>query len=269
MPEGIGYDGNPVMDFLNKIAGMGGETQNFRGVPLQKGQIDSIGDGEANFDTGTYDQAGLDSLTGSVLGSPADIHNNPLFEGGREFVPTDIAPNIYEASPPPRRGIQAEPLPANKGMRGSEVPQLPVPSPSGDDAYEAIPVGPSPIDAIAEAALEEPASDALGGTAGLTPRVPGMPNQQPPQRPNRRETLGRETGGLPTSPYANNETIAYRDPNGISGSLVSPDNANPLVSAILRMLSRNQPDLSNEPVEPVEPENDIMTNIRRMLMTGQ
>jgi len=188
MPE-HGAQGNPLLDLLVRVAGMGGTPQDFRGVPLQQGEVDNL-------------DAHTDTLTGALLGSPADRQNNPLLPGGVDYQApvnelvspvSNLVPPINNSVPPVVSATQAPPPPANRPwpieaprgvgqqMRISDVNRS---LGQGDDAYEDIGNAPTNFDALLEAALEEPTA-----ATSRPPTVKAPADQTSPSKSRVRQSV--------------------------------------------------------------------------------
>ena len=92
------------MDMINNATGMDGPDVNFRGMKVKQGQRNAIGDGMAD-NEGRFTQGGVDSLSGSMLGSAADLQNDPTLAGGINYLEpaiTDIGRNAAQ----PNYGMQ-------------------------------------------------------------------------------------------------------------------------------------------------------------------
>tara|TARA_R110000823_G_scaffold11710_6_gene39559 strand:+ start:673 stop:1641 length:969 start_codon:yes stop_codon:yes gene_type:complete len=93
-----------IMDMINNATGMDGPDVNFRGMKVKQGQRNAIGDGMAD-NEGRFTQGGIDSLSGSMLGSAADLQNDPTLAGGINYSEpaiTDIGRNAAQ----PNYGMQ-------------------------------------------------------------------------------------------------------------------------------------------------------------------
>ena len=92
------------MDMINNATGMDDPDVNFRGMKVKQGQRNAIGDGMAD-NEGRFTQGGVDSLSGSMLGSAADLQNDPTLAGGINYLEpaiTDIGRNAAQ----PNYGMQ-------------------------------------------------------------------------------------------------------------------------------------------------------------------